>query len=65
MSGCTNAINDKVMRLISSLKYLEFLDISYCKRVTDQGLVHYSDKKLPITVLSVSGVNGASSLGLG
>jgi hypothetical protein len=35
MSGCFNAVDDKAMILISDKNKLSFLDISYCKRITD------------------------------
>lgn len=35
LSGCTNAVDDRSVRLIATQKNLEFLDISYCKQVTD------------------------------
>jgi hypothetical protein len=49
---------------MSGLANLEFLDISYCKQVTDQGLVHFSDKKLPITSLVINGVQSVTSAGV-
>lgn len=64
LSGCNNAVDDKAIRLMSGLANLEFLDISYCKQVTDQGLVHFSDKKLPITSLVINGVQSVTSAGV-
>lgn len=31
LSGCTNAVDDRAVRLIANQENLEFLDISYCK----------------------------------
>jgi len=43
---------------------LEFLDISFAKKVTDQGLVHFATKSLPIANLIVNGCNGITHAGL-
>jgi hypothetical protein len=49
---------------ISKMKDLYFLDISYAKQVTDEGLAHFADKNLPIEHLCVNGVANISSAGL-
>jgi hypothetical protein len=53
------------MKGISKLKDLYFLDISYAKLVTDEGLANFSNKQLPIEHLCVNGVDKISSTGLG
>ena len=63
LSGCANGVDDKVMRLIANQPLLEFLDVSYCNQITDNGLVHFSDKILPITAIYMNGLNKVSSLG--
>lgn len=57
LSGCVNAVDDKAMRLISNQPGLEFLDISYCSQVTDNGLVHFADKTLPLTAVYINGLS--------
>ena len=52
------------MRLISNAPELKFLDVSFAKKVTDAGLVHFSEKKLPISCLVISGCSGISSAGI-
>jgi hypothetical protein len=43
---------------------LEFLDLSYAKMVTDEGLKSFSGKNFPITHLCLNGLSGVSGLGL-
>ena len=43
---------------------LNFLDISYCKQVTDEGLLHFKDKTYPLDSLVINGVNGISGPGV-
>jgi hypothetical protein len=57
LSGCVNAVDDKAMRLISNQPGLEFLDVSYCNQVTDNGLVNFADKTLPITAICINGLS--------
>lgn len=52
------------MRSISKLKDISFLDISYCKKITDAGMASFSGLVLPLTGIVVNGVTGISSLGL-
>jgi len=40
------------------------LDISYAKKVTDQGLVHFSDKKLPLASVIINGLSSITVAGL-
>lgn len=42
---------------------LTFLDISYAKKITDQGLVHFADKKLPLTSLVINGLSSITVAG--
>lgn len=60
----SHALDDTSVRLLSNMKNLTFLDISYAKRVTDQGLVHFSDKKLPLETLIINGLSSISIAGL-
>lgn len=61
LSGCTNALDDAVMSVIAeSLPNLNFLDISYCKQVTDGGLEPWFGKTYPLDTLVINGVNGIS-----
>jgi hypothetical protein len=64
VSGCTHAVDDTSIRLISNLKDLKFLDFSFCKKVTDAGLVHFEEKKLPIQTLCLSGATGLGANGI-
>ncbi len=43
---------------------MNFLDISYCKKVTDAGLAHFKDKTYPLDSLMINGVNGISGQGV-
>jgi len=63
-SGCNLAIDDTSIRLISGLKGLTFLDISFCKKVTDQGFIHFQDKKLNIVTLVISGCSRVTNNGI-
>ena len=66
LSGCNNGVDDSVLGLIARLltNTLNFLDISYCKTITDEGLAHFSDKTYPLDSLIVNGCNGISGPGL-
>lgn len=64
LSACSEAIDDTSARLISNLQSLVFLDISFCKKVTDQGLIHFNDKNLPMQTVVCNGVTGVSGNGL-
>ena len=61
MSGCPNAVDDAALKLISGLNSLQFLDISYSKRVTDVGMAHFANKKIPINTLVINSCHGISS----
>ena len=43
---------------------LEFIDVSYAKKITDVGLVHFASRTLPLTTLIVNGCNGITHAGL-
>lgn len=65
LSGCTDGVNNEVMSNIANyLTQLNFLDISYCKQVTDEGLAHFTGKTYPLDSLSINGCNGISGPGL-
>jgi hypothetical protein len=63
VSGCPNAVDDSALRMISSLGSLQFLDISYSKKVTDAGMAHFANKKLPLNTLVINSCLGISSNG--
>ena len=65
LSGCTNAVNNEIMENISRLtETLCFLDVSYCKEITDEGINCFKDKVYPLDTLSINGCNGISGPGL-
>ena len=64
LAGCIHAVDNTSIRLIAGLQHITFLDISYTKLVTDHGLVHFGDKKLPLTTLALNSVTSISSVGL-
>ncbi len=43
---------------------LNFLDISFCKQVTDEGLANFNDKVYQLDSLVINGCNGISGPGL-
>lgn len=43
---------------------MQFLDISYAKLLTDEGLIHFKDKTFPITHLCVNGLTQVTGQGL-
>ena len=66
LSGCNNGVDDSVLGLIAThlVNSLNFLDISYCKEITDEGLAHFSEKTYPLDSLIINGCNGISGAGL-
>lgn len=64
LSGCNDAVDDGVCGKIASLANLSMLDLSRAKQVTDEGLGHFENKKLPLQQLCVNGMTGISSVGL-
>ena len=64
-SGCTTGIDDTIMAQIADLtETLNFLDISFCKQVTDQGFAAFAEKTYPLDTLVINGCNGISGEGL-
>lgn len=57
LSGCKNGVDDSVLRLISGLKNLSFLDISFCSNVTDEGFKHFEGKTYPLVSLVMNGLD--------
>lgn len=43
---------------------MNFIDVSYCKKITDAGLATFSGLTLPLTGIVVSGLSNVSSLGI-
>jgi len=64
LSGCINAIDDASIRLVPTLENIQFIDVSYGKKLTDHGLVNFGEKKLPIDSITLNGCTGITSLGL-
>lgn len=71
-SNCIDAITNTSLKHLVELedlipedeRPLEFLDISYSKLVTDEGLAHFSGKTLPITHLCLNGLSLVTGAGL-
>jgi Leucine-rich repeat (LRR) protein len=72
-SNCQDAITNNTLKALTDIKdeeeeapvcIITFLDISYCKRVTDEGLAAFEGKTYPLTTLNVTGCNGISGKGL-
>ena len=63
-SNTSGAITDNVIDLLVQVPNLTFLDISYSKQVTDDGMACFKDKTLPIKKLFVNGMTGISAVGL-
>lgn len=52
------------MHIAKLQKTLTFLDISYCKQVTDAGFAHFEGKNYPLVSLIMNGLPNISSLGI-
>lgn len=52
------------MDLIAWTPNLTFLDISYAKKLTDDGMHHFKEKVIPIKKLFVNGLTSVSSAGI-
>ena len=65
-SNCQLALVDETVQLLANTTStkLEFLDISYAKMVTDEGLKAFEGKTLPITHLCLNGLSSVTGLGL-
>lgn len=64
-SNVPNAISNEVLDLLAWTSNLTFLDISFAKNVTDDGLLHFKERTLPLKKLFINGMIGATGLGLG
>lgn len=64
--NCQAAVTDETLKALAALEgsQLEFLDISYNKMVTDEGLGHFEGKTFPIKVLKIQGLLGVTGAGL-
>ena len=65
-SSCIDAITDKSVTELANSENdrLQFLDISYAKNLTDEGLNAFKDKTLPLTHLCVNGLSMVTGAGL-
>lgn len=52
------------MRLISDLKSLTFMDVSFAKRLTDKGLSSFSDKTVALQSIVINDCPGITAAGL-
>lgn len=66
LSGCNNAVDDSVMTNIAKClcETLELLDVSFCKKITDEGLAAFTGKTMPLDSLMINGCNGISGPGV-
>ncbi len=66
LSGCNNAVDDSVMANIAKClcETLELFDVSYCKKITDEGLAAFTGKTMPLDSLMINGCNGISGPGV-
>ena len=66
LSGCDKGVDDEIMMNIAKhlVNTLNFLDISYCKQVTDEGLAHFHEKTYPLDTLVINGCSGISGAAL-
>lgn len=63
-SNIPNAVTDNVLEMISLTPNLTFLDISFAKHVTDDGLSSFNTRTLPIKKLFVSGLTSITAHGM-
>jgi len=62
---CVNVITDSVLIQIgASCKFLNFIDISYCKTLTDTGLISLTQQKQSFIGLVMNGLDNVTSKGL-
>lgn len=62
---CVAVITDGTLKNIGiSCKLLSFLDISYCKLVTDEGLEEFSHSKRSYSGLLLNGLENLTTIGL-
>lgn len=66
LSGCVNAIDDLAMKFIAESKQLTFLDVSYSKKLTDQGLMHFvgGENTAKLQSLIMNGCSNVTSAGM-
>ena len=66
LSGCNGGVDNEVLSNIAKhlTQSLNFLDISYCKEVTDEGLAHFNELTYPMDSLMINGCSGISGAGL-
>lgn len=64
LNSCSNAVDDVSMRFISNLEDLTFLDCSFAKKLTDEGLLHFKDKTRKIQTLCMNGCPEITYVGL-
>lgn len=50
--------------MIAGQEKLEFFDISYCRKVTDEGLMAFKDKKLELNGIVMNALPGVTSAGV-
>jgi hypothetical protein len=48
LSGCSNAVDDLSLKWISNLLNLSFIDLSYCKKFTENGCRYFEKKTIPL-----------------
>lgn len=65
-SNCQDAITDQTLAHFTTMENesLNYLDISYSKLVTDEGLQHFEGKTYPLTCLNLTGLTGVTGKGL-
>jgi hypothetical protein len=63
-SNIPHAVTNNIMDLVAWTPNLTFLDISYAKTLTDDGLHHFKDRILPIKKLFINGLTGITSTGV-
>jgi hypothetical protein len=63
-SNIPNGITNLALDQIADIKNLTFLDISFAKNVTDEGLIFFREKLLPIKNLFVNGLISITSVGM-
>lgn len=65
-SNCQLALVDATVQKLANIesRRLEFLDISYAKMVTDEGLKAFEGKEFPMTHLCLNGLSSVTGQGL-
>jgi hypothetical protein len=62
---CTSVITDYVLTLIgASCKLLKLIDVSYCKSLTDAGLISLTQQKQHLIGLIMNGLDNITSKGV-